>query len=81
MGATHAFVHELESWSTGHFNYHVEHHMMPYLPRQYLPLVSQRVRKICALDANPDKEARPTYKTSCFVEAFGEVYVSVGKPI
>ncbi|CEM24762.1 unnamed protein product [Vitrella brassicaformis CCMP3155] len=35
------------SFWTGHFNYHIEHHLMPYMPRRNLPKAAARCRALC----------------------------------
>lgn len=73
-----SFFHGIANWASGHFNYHIEHHMIPYLPRQNLPLLTHRIREICALEgADFGKEL---YFSSDYSEAAWSVFYTVLKP-
>lgn len=74
------FLHRVVSWLVGHFNYHVEHHMMPYLPRQNLRGVSGRVQQICQMVATTEEEEEEVYTGRGYLESFWRVFCAVGNP-
>lgn len=42
-------------WLTGGLNYHIEHHLLPSIPRQYLPTIQPIVERTCAEFGYPYK--------------------------
>ena len=82
-GRIRLFLHRCVSWLTGHFNYHQEHHMVPFMPRQHLREISWRLRRVVET-STPTKvtteEDEGLLKVRGFMESFFLVYDAVCYP-
>jgi fatty acid desaturase/cytochrome b involved in lipid metabolism len=76
------FLHQVVSWCNGHLNYHTEHHLIPYLPRQNLPLVAAKLRRICQEDDTvPHEHSSEVFSAKTYSESFLQTFHAVGNPL